>query len=73
MSEKQIPAHLQRMHEESNELKDKVGKLEAFILTNPFFKGLDEKKQRLLRQQYDAMQIYSAILSERISLEEVTS
>ena len=71
MPSKEIPAHVQRMHEERNELKGKIGKLETFILSNPFFKGLEEKKQRLMRQQYDAMQLYCAILQERIELEEL--
>ncbi|WP_191938380.1 hypothetical protein IFU37_014830 [Pantoea agglomerans] len=71
MPNKEIPAHIQRMHEESNELNDKIVKLETFILRNPFFKGLDENKQRLMRQQHDAMQTYSTILSERISLESL--
>lgn len=61
--------HVQRMIDEQKELSDKVGKLEAYILSNPHFKTLDNHRQRLMRQQYDAMNLYRQILAERIELD----
>jgi len=70
MSDKPVEAHVQRMLDEQAELSDKVGKLETFILTNQMFKQLSKDRQRLMRQQYDAMSLYNNILKERIALEQ---
>lgn len=65
--------HVQRMIDEQIDLSDKLGKLEAFILANPVFKQLSKDRQKLMRQQYDAMHLYNGILKERISLEQVNN
>jgi uncharacterized protein YdcH (DUF465 family) len=70
MTDKSVDAHVQRMLDEQSELSDKVGKLETFILTNPVFKQLSKERQRLMRQQYDAMSLYNNILKERVALEQ---
>lgn len=69
MADKSPVPHVQRMIDEQKDLSEKVGKLEVFILSNPAFKSLDERRQRLMRQQYDAMNLYRQILAERIDLE----
>jgi len=58
-----------RLQTELNDLNDKRGKLEVFILSSPVFKALSERKKRLMRQQYDAMTLYAGILKERMDLE----
>lgn len=66
MSDQYLP-HQQRVIDEKKELDTKLTALKAFFDT-PIFKGLDEVNQNLLSSQEVAMEEYSQILAERISL-----
>ena len=57
----------QRLMDEKQQLDEKLGKLGAFIDTEPFEK-VDPRQQELLRCQYFTMQTYSDILERRITL-----
>ena len=57
---------LDRLHTESEELFDKLTKLEAFVTTHPKFYRLDKTQQGLLRTQLHAMLTYHNILNLRI-------
>jgi len=57
----------QRLMDEKQQLDEKLGKLGAFIGTEPFGKA-DPRQQELLRCQYFTMQTYSDILERRITL-----
>jgi len=59
--------HQERVVAESNELRDRLTKLVAFISGNEAFGKLDASEQSLLRAQRDAMQEYFDILHQRIA------
>ena len=60
--------HQQRVVDEKVELDERLSKLEAFILDNPIYKGLDEENRALMEKQREVMSKYSNILDKRISL-----
>ena len=65
-----LKPHEQRVVDEKNELKDKVLKLDDFLLKGkPSF--IDEHNWNLLESQLDVMTTYLDILEERISLFKV--
>lgn len=59
--------HEQRVVLESNELRERLTKLTAFISGNEAFGKLDAKDQSLMRQQRDVMGEYFDILGQRIA------
>lgn len=59
--------HQERVVTESNELREKLTRLTAFISGNEAFGKLEEKDQNLLRQQRDIMIEYLDVLGERIA------
>lgn len=59
--------HQERVVAESNELRDRLTKLTAFISGNEMFKSLDIAEQALLRAQRDTMGEYLDILGQRIA------
>jgi hypothetical protein len=61
-----MPAHQQRVVDEKAELDDKRTKLQGFFGT-PIFAGLPAPEKLRLGNQYDAMNVYSDILGERIA------
>jgi hypothetical protein len=65
--ERQMQPHQERVVAESNELRERVTKLTAFISGNETFGKLDAKDQSLLRQQRDIMTEYLDVLGERIA------
>lgn len=62
-----LPPHQQRVLGESSELRERLGKLDAFILDNPAFLTLLEAEQGRLKRQSRAMALYADILAERIT------
>jgi hypothetical protein len=66
MSNQYLP-HQQRVIDEKTELDMKLIALTSFFSTD-IFKGLNQKNQDLLTSQEVAMDEYSQILAERISL-----
>ena len=63
-----IQPHQKRVIDEKNELYEKIHKLELFV-DGPIFKDLPENREKhLLLHQLSAMDAYSLILGERISL-----
>ncbi len=64
--------HQQRVVDEKKELDDKLDKLKTFIETNPVFKGLPDDERGRLNKQFDLMDGYSSILSQRIAAFPVT-
>lgn len=60
------PTHVARMHSELSELTDRAEKLDAFIASNPVFKGLDSEEQHLMEQQLHHMRAYQRVLSMRL-------
>ena len=67
MSEKKLEAHQQRVVTEHDELKSKTTALGAFILDNPIFLTLEEKEQKDMKLQYEAMCQYCDVLERRIN------
>jgi hypothetical protein len=59
--------HQERVVAESNELRERLTKLTAFISGNDAFKTLSVADQALLRSQRDVMQEYFDILGQRIA------
>lgn len=59
--------HQQRVVEEKKDLDEKLGRLKAFIETNPVFKTLHEDECGRLQRQLIVMTEYSGILSQRIA------
>lgn len=59
-----LQPHQQRVVAELEQLADRVEKLEAFLAT-PFYAGLPEDEQQLLKMQADAMVLYMGILNTR--------
>ena len=65
-----LKPHEQRVVDEKNELKDKVLKLEDFLLKGrPSF--IDDDNWELLEGQLEVMSAYLCILEKRISLFKV--
>lgn len=58
---------VKKMVDEKSDIDDKIKKLEAFMLT-PTYTELSQKEKKLIREQDDAMNIYSRALGERIEL-----
>ena len=59
--------HQERVVTESNELREKLTKLAAFISGNKTFEALPAEDQSLLRQQRDIMSEYLDVLGARIA------
>lgn len=59
--------HQERVVAESNELREKLTKLTAFISGSEVFKTLDAEDQALLRRQRNHMGGYLDVLRERIA------
>ena len=60
--ESKYPPHIQRVITEYEELNDKIGKLNKFINSNPFFKKLDAEERNDMSCQLTSMRNYSDIL-----------
>ena len=58
--------HQQRVVDEKTELDDKLGKLNAFILTSPHFAQLQNEEKERLQRQFSIMRDYTSVLGERI-------
>ncbi len=63
---KELQPHQQRVVDEYNELSDKTQKLGLFF-GSKIFASLDEAEQSRLNRQWQVMQQYGLILSERIA------
>lgn len=61
------PSHIQRVITEYEELNDKIGKLNKFINSNPFFKKLDAEERNDMSCQLTSMRNYSDILLSRLT------
>lgn len=59
--------HQERVVTESDELRDRLTKLTAFISQSPVFKTLEASDQELLRRQRSHMGDYLDVLGERIA------
>lgn len=66
MEEKVLEPYQQRVVDENEELKEKIDKLQAFMLS-PKWKELQAIDQYLLSSQLQVMQAYSQILFQRIT------
>lgn len=66
MEEKVLEPYQQRVVDENEELKEKIDKLQAFMLS-PKWKELQAIDQYLLSSQLQVMQTYSQILFQRIT------
>lgn len=62
-----MEAYQQRVVDEANELRDRRGKLYAFIAQNPLFRKLPDDEQRRMNDQLVVMDQYALILQERIN------
>lgn len=58
--------HVKRMHDELEQLKDKMNKLSCFIESNPKFQELSNIQRILLINQFNAMELYYFALESRI-------
>jgi hypothetical protein len=58
---------IQRLQAEEQDLKAKIDKLEGFFSTETF-QGLEDRLQKLLRVQYDAMIVYWQSLLARLDI-----
>ena len=65
--ESKYPPHIQRVIIEYEELNDKIGKLNKFINSNPFFKKLDAEERNDMSCQLTSMRNYSDILLSRLT------
>lgn len=65
--ESKYPPHIQRVITEYEELNDKIGKLNKFINSNPFFKKLDAEERNDMSCQLTSMRNYSDILLSRLT------
>jgi hypothetical protein len=63
----ELQPHEQRVILESEDLKGHMDKLEAFIVSAPFYE-LTTPEQFLLRQQFTYMAGYLSVLEQRIAL-----
>ena len=59
-------SHLLRVIEEQADLRERLAKLDAFILDNPVFLGLPEADRKLLERQSKLMGELTEILAARI-------
>lgn len=59
--------HQQRVIVECDELTDKLNALNSFVESNDLYKKLDSKEQRRLQRQLTFMELYWAVLMERIN------
>jgi len=57
---------LERMHEERDQLKEKIDKLNDFIENNEKFNELSNIQRILLVNQFNAMEMYYYALDSRI-------
>jgi hypothetical protein len=57
---------LERMHEEKDQLKEKLIKLDDFIENNEKFNELSDIQRILLINQFNAMEMYHYALDSRI-------
>lgn len=64
----ELPAHVQRMKVEGDELTEKVEKLTLFMMGN-IYPELPLQKRTLLANQFKYMTQYLNVLAERIVLE----
>jgi hypothetical protein len=62
----QIPAHVQRLRTEHEEVETKLRKLDDFIENNPVFSTLDEEEINDLVAQGNAMEQYLEIVTRRL-------
>jgi hypothetical protein len=62
----EIPAYQQRVIEESEELNERLAKLNQFIVSN-LFMAVAKDEQVRLKAQKAAMAMYAAVLNERIA------
>ncbi|MBM0416291.1 crAss001_48 related protein [Aeromonas veronii] len=60
------PSHIERMHQEQEQLAERTGKLETFIPSETF-KQLPHQEQNRMKRQLVAMREYLAVLNERIA------
>lgn len=65
--ESKYPPHIQRVITEYEELNDKIGKLNKFINSNPFFKKLDAEERNDMACQLTSMRNYSDTLLSRLT------
>ena len=65
--ESKYPPRIQRVITEYEELNDKIGKLNKFINSNPFFKKLDAEERNDMSCQLTSMRNYSDILLSRLT------
>lgn len=65
-SNAQIPAHVQRVIDECNEVVDRAAKLDTFIGEDAIFNTLDPIDQDLLCVQHMAIETYVGILRMRL-------
>lgn len=65
--ESKYPPHIQRVITEYEELNDKIGKLNKFINSNPFFKKLDAEERNDMTCKLTFMRNYSDILLSRLT------
>ena len=61
-----VPPHQQRVLDEQAELRERLAKLDAFILDNPLFQKLSDADRQLLEQQSKTMAVLTEILAARI-------
>ncbi|MCO6525065.1 MAG: hypothetical protein J6562_08605 [Candidatus Schmidhempelia sp.] len=67
MNIKKLPAHMQRVVEENDELQSKIAKLRSFV-NGSVFRTITKNEQLLLRRQLHHMVEYGIILNERIDV-----
>lgn len=58
---------VERMVTEKKELDERLGKLEAFLVTDTY-NNLSQREKKLLKDQAETMANYSRILGERIAI-----
>ncbi|WP_260863384.1 crAss001_48 related protein [Citrobacter sp. Marseille-Q6884] len=63
---KELQPHQQRVVCESEELQEKITKLENFVSTNPAYQKMQTDDRVLLSAQLAAMTAYNRILQARI-------
>lgn len=67
MPDKQLPAHMQRVVQESQQLVERIEKLSVFTGTETYA-GLPVLERMLICQQLVAMSSYAKVLEARIQL-----
>ncbi|MFQ2180175.1 crAss001_48 related protein [Aeromonas veronii] len=63
------PSHVERMHQEQEQLAERTRKLEEFIALTPMeaLKQLSQSERNRMKRQLVAMREYLAVLNERIA------